>query len=70
MFEGIAQSVVKFFSETLSRQLKMLYERSERAAPFAEEQNAKLQNELRENYAKRVSDEKQRTEVFYQTSWS
>ena len=49
---------------------KVLYERSERAAPFAEEQNAKLQNELRENYAKRVSDDKQRTEVFYQTSWS
>ena len=49
---------------------KVLYERSKRPAPFAEEQNAKLQSELRENHAKRVSVENQRTEVFYKKSWS
>ena len=35
----------------------MLYERSKRPAPFAEEQNAKLQSELRENHTKIVSVE-------------
>ena len=45
---------------------KVPYERSKIPAPFAEEQNAKLQNELRENHAKKVRVEKQRTEVFYE----
>ena len=43
---------------------KGLYERSKRPhsfrTPFVEEQNAKLQSELRENHAKRVSVENQR----------
>ena len=49
---------------------KVLYKSSKRPAPFVEEQNAKLQSELRENHAKRVSVENQRTEVFYKKSWS
>ena len=44
---------------------KVLYGRSKRLAPFAEEQNAKLQSELPENRAKRVNVENQRTEVIY-----
>ena len=49
---------------------KVLYGRSKRLAPFAEEQNAKLQSELPENRAKRVNVENQRTEVIYKKSWS
>ena len=49
---------------------KVLYERSKRSAPFAEEQNAKLQSELRENHAKRLSVENHPTEAFYKKSWS
>ena len=49
---------------------KVLYEGSKRQAPFAEEENAKLQSELRENHTKRVSVENHRTEVFHKKSWS
>ena len=34
---------------------KVLYERNKRPAPFAEEQNAKLQSELRENHVKQLN---------------